>query len=67
MNFPWISGKGPIGFLLEVATVPAVMDLPTLDALPGLQRSLRAQLARLRGRLHRQLILELATDAAIKS
>ncbi len=41
----------------------AVMDLPTLDALRDEQRSLRAELARLRGRLHRQLVLELATDA----
>ena len=43
----------------------AVTDLLTLDALRDEQRSLRAQLARLRRRLHRQLVLELATDAAI--
>ena len=45
--------------------MPAVIELPTLDALRDEQRSLRAQLARLRRRLHLQLVLELATDAAI--
>ena len=65
MNRPLRSGSGPIGFILEVSSVPAVMDLPTLDALRDEQRSLRAQLARLRGRLHLQLLLELATDAVI--
>jgi hypothetical protein len=43
--------------------VTPVMDLPTLEALRHEQRSLRAQLARLRGRLQLQLLLELATDA----
>ena len=36
------SGTGPIGFIVEVSTVPAVMELPTLDALRDEQRSLRA-------------------------
>ena len=42
-----------------------VIDLPTLDVLRDEQRSLRAQLAQLRGRLHRQLALEFASDAAL--
>ena len=42
-----------------------VMELPTLEALRDEQRSLRAQLARLRGRLNLQLLLELATDAVV--
>src|SRR5271156_5619637 len=62
---PLNSGMGPIGFVLEVSTLPPVMDLPTLETLRDLQSSLRSQLARLRGRLHLQLILELATDAVI--
>ena len=45
--------------------MPVVMDLPTLDALRGEQRAVRAQLGRLRGRLHLQLLLELATDAVV--
>jgi hypothetical protein len=45
--------------------VASVADLPTLDVLRDEQRALRAQLARLRGRFHRQLILELATDAVV--
>jgi hypothetical protein len=45
--------------------VSTVIDLPTLDVLRDEQRSLRAQLARLRGRLHRQLALEFASDAAL--
>ena len=60
-----ISGVSPIGFILGVFTVPAAIDLPTLDTLRDEQRSLRAELARLRRRLHRQLILELATDAVL--
>ncbi len=42
-----------------------VLDLPTLDSLRDEQRALREQLARLRGRLHRQLVLELAVDASV--
>ena len=42
-----------------------VMELPTLDSLRDEQRSLRAQLARLRRRLQLQLALELAADAAV--
>jgi len=41
------------------------MDLPTLDSLRDEQRSLRAQLARLRRRVRLQLALEFAADAAI--
>ena len=66
MNRPWRSvGHGPIDGILEVSRVPSVLELPTLDTLRGEQRSLRAQLARLRGRLHLQLLLELATDAVV--
>ncbi len=42
-----------------------VLDLPTLDSLRDEQRTLRDQLARLRGRLHLQLVLEFVVDAAI--
>jgi hypothetical protein len=41
------------------------MELPTLDSLRDEQRALRGQLARLRRRLHLQLALEFAADAAI--
>ena len=51
--------------ILEVSTVSTAIDLPTLDVLRDEQRSLRAQLAQLRGRLHRQLALEFAADAAL--
>src|SRR5262249_687795 len=40
------------------------MDLPTLDSLRREQQALRAELARLRGRLKLQLFLEFAVDAA---
>ena len=42
-----------------------VLDLPTLESLRDEQRALRAQLARLRGRLRLQLALEFAADMAI--
>jgi hypothetical protein len=42
--------------------VPAVMELPTLDALREQQRMLRAELARLQRRLRLQLALEFVTD-----
>ena len=42
-----------------------VLDLPTLETLRDEQRALRAQLARLRGRLRLQLALEFAADMAI--
>ena len=45
--------------------MPALIDLPTLDALRDAQRLLHAQLGRLRRRLRWQLILELAADAAV--
>jgi hypothetical protein len=65
MNRPGNSGAGPIGFILEVSTLSQVLDLPTLETLRDLQSSVRAQLARLRVRLHLQLVLEFATDAVI--
>ena len=40
------------------------MELPTLESLRDEQRALRAELARLRGRLRLQLVLEFAVDAA---
>ena len=43
----------------------SVTDLPTLDSLRDEQRALRSQLARLRTRLHLQLALEFAADAAV--
>ena len=42
-----------------------VLDLPTIESLRREQRDLREQLARLRGRLNLQLILEFSVDAAI--
>jgi len=45
--------------------VATVLDLPTLESLRDEQRALRAQLARLRGRLRLQLALEFAADMAI--
>ncbi len=42
-----------------------VTDLPTLDSLRAEQRALRAQLERLRQRLHLELILEFAAEAAV--
>jgi hypothetical protein len=45
--------------------VATVLDLPTLETLRDEQRALRAQLARLRGRLRLQLALEFAADMAI--
>ncbi len=42
-----------------------VTDLPTLDSLRDEQRALRAQLARLRQRLHLELVLEFAAEAAV--
>ena len=42
-----------------------VLDLPTLETLRDEQRALRAQLARLRGRLRLQLALEFFADMAI--
>jgi hypothetical protein len=41
------------------------MDLPTLESLGDLQRALRRELARLRRRLHVELALEFAADAAV--
>ena len=49
----------------ETETVATVLDLPTLESLRDEQRALRAQLARLRGRLRLQLALEFAADMAI--
>jgi hypothetical protein len=48
-------------YFLEVNSVPAVSELPTVDALREDQRLLRAELARLRRRLHWQLVLEVAS------
>jgi hypothetical protein len=45
--------------------VATVLDLPTLESLRSEQRNLREQLARLRGRLNLQLILEFAVDTVI--
>jgi hypothetical protein len=45
--------------------VATVLDLPTPETLRDEQRALRAQLARLRGRLRLQLALEFAADMAI--
>ena len=42
-----------------------MLDLPTFDSLRDEQRSLHAQLAHLRTRLHLQLALEFAADAAV--
>ena len=64
LSYAWtFTGSG--GPAIEVSTVLTVIELPTLEVLRDEQRSLRAQLARLRGRLHRQLALEFAADAAL--
>ena len=52
-------------FHLRISTVSTVTDLSTLDSLRDEHRSLRAQLARLRTRLHLQLALQFAADAAV--
>ena len=66
LKYLWlVSGSISIGFLDEVFRVSSATELLTLDALRAEQRSLRAELAGLKGRLHQQLVLEVATDAMI--